>query len=141
MAAKKRKNRPTLKSLIVCDEIIRDERTKKTSLINIFNNIMSSMFPVQHSRMVVHIALTDGRGTARGKLRLLNSRTITSDSIPIFEAEGNVTFPNPLEVVNLVFDLHNVTFPEAGNYLFEFLINDQIIGSSRFSVQLSRGKP
>lgn len=135
MSKKKKTSNPKLQSLLICDEIIRDERTQKTSLINCFTNINTNGFPFQHSRLIVFISVTDGRGKTEARLRLVKGDDLSGK--PLFEAKGPLVFPNPLAVVNLVFDIHKLVFPEPGAYFFELHVNDEHVGAAKFTVSLA----
>jgi hypothetical protein len=106
-----------------------------TSLINIFNNIATTKFPFVMPKMFVFISVTEGTGKLEGELRLLNAKEIDKFLVAL---KGPMVFQNPRHTNNLVFEFQNITFPEPGEYIFEMLIENQQIGTRRFSVNLGR---
>ena len=135
-------HKPTLLSIIICNDVIEDKRTGKISLIGTFNGILTQSFPTSHSHMVVHVSLTDGRGDGEGELRLISTSELGTEpeTTPILVAKGPIHFPDPLNVVNLIFNLRNTPFKEAGNYCFEFSFNGHLMGTRRVTVQLIGGQ-
>lgn len=122
---------PICLSIIICDEIIRDEKTKKMSLIGLFNTIASKKFPFDHPCLHIYIALTDFEGKANGKIELIKQ----DDNKTIFKGIGSINSPNRLAVVDLNFEIFNIIFPSAGNYSFKFYINDEYLLQKRFIVK------
>ena len=45
---------PSLSAMLVCDTIIRDQRTGRCSIINIFNHIRGRLVPVHMARLAVY---------------------------------------------------------------------------------------
>jgi len=121
---------PSVLSINICDSIIRDERTKKVSLIGLFNSIFASTFPVRHPVMHVYIALTNGHGLYKLNVRL----TRAEDDVPIATMEGPIEFPNPLTVVELNIEWRGVEFNKPGEYVVEVLSDTALIGSRKFYV-------
>ncbi len=134
-----KKPKPALDTIIVCDEIIRDETTKKLTLVNIFNNVNGTKFPLSLRKVVVFVSLTGGRGAVEGELRLVKADQVPGTG-PLVQTKGPINFPNPLSVVEIAFNLMNVTFHKPGKYSFEFLADGQLVGSKRFNVQLGETK-
>ena len=128
---------PLLLAILVCDEVIRDERTHKETLVGLFNTIHATSFPCVHSHLNVFISLTNGHGTAPSELRLV--RRDTGQALSGFK--GSVKFPSPLAVVNVNFDMANAAFPVAGSYSFDFYCHDTLVGSRPFEVVQQRPVP
>ena len=121
---------PELLAIVVCDETIRDERTKKRTLVGLFNRIHSHKFPCVHAKLHVFVSLTNGRGRAQGELRLVSRET----NEVISGLRGGIRFPDPLSVVEMDFALAQVAFPKPGQYSFDFLCDGALIGSRPFQV-------
>ena len=122
---------PTLVAILICDFVIRDERTHNVSLIGIFNTIHAPKFPTVHGRAHVFVSLTDGRGTRQGRLCLVDRET---EGI-LAETLGEIRFPpDGRAVVDMNFELHNIVFPKPGNYAFDFYVEGELIGSRPFAV-------
>lgn len=127
--ARKRPN-PIVLSINLCDTIIRDENTKKVSLIGLFSVIHSRAFPVKHPEMHVYVALTNGHGQQD-----IDVRFVSLDSNePIVGIKGQLTFQSPLQVAELNLKWRGVEFPAPGDYLVEVLCNGTRIGDRKFKV-------
>lgn len=125
----KKKANPVLLAMVICDQIIREEGTKKISLLGLFNSIHSKKFPCTHRKMHVFIALTEYQGSANCELRL------SSDSeSPFVKMTGPLNFPDKLAVVEIDFCFNNIPLPAAGIYHFDFIVNDVLIGHRKFKV-------
>jgi len=128
---------PVLLAIIVCDEIVRDERTHKEYLLGLFNTIHAHVFPCVHPRLNVFVSLTNGHGTAPSELRLVHrdgGETLAS-------TKGSVQFANPLALVNVNFEISNIGLPRPGRYSFDFLCHGEMIGSRPFDVALQQAPP
>ena len=123
-------SKPILLNILLCDTIFRDEKTKKLSLIGLFDNINAPDFPCRHFRLHIYIAVTEGIGQQKGEVRFIN----TKNNETIAKLEGPVSFPNKLAVVELNFCINNLTFKEPGLYCVEFLSDGYPVGSRKFRV-------
>jgi hypothetical protein len=121
---------PLLLAILVCDEIIRDERSRKETLVGLFNTIHARAFPCVHSHLNVFVSLTNGHGVAPAELRLVARDTGQT----LASLHGSVEFPTPLAVVHMNFEINNVTFPKAGRYSFDFFCRDELLASRPFEV-------
>jgi hypothetical protein len=120
---------PICQAIVICDNIIREEHTRKLSLIGLFNSIGASIFPVRHSKMHIYIALTDYKGDAKGTLKFL-----APDGEVLAELSGPLHFDNKLAVLELNFVINGMVFPKPGAYTIEFLVADQFVVSRDFQV-------
>lgn len=127
---------PVLLSINVCDQVIREEGTCKTSLIGIFNNINAKEFPCHHPCLHVHISVTDGGGKQVGKLRFVNE----DSGKLVLEMKGDIVFPHRRAIVEMNFRIVNLLLEESGHYRFEFLVGDTLIGGRCFTVKQILGK-
>jgi hypothetical protein len=122
--AKKKKARrppgPVVLAINICDTVIRDELTKKVSLIGLFSTIRSFNFPCIHPSMHIYIALTGGHGRHKVDVRLVRTR----DQQPVMGSVGPVEFSNPLQVVEMNIKWNNVGFAEPGGYSVDVLCDD-----------------
>jgi len=138
LAKKKKKKRvnagsrpvPVVLSINVCDSIIRDERTKKVSLIGLFNMIKSNNFPCTHPAMHVHVAMTNGHGKYKTEIRLAD---LQGDE-PIIGMIGELDFKSPLQVIEMGAAWRNINFQKPGEYGVQVLFNDAVVGTRKFRV-------
>lgn len=124
-------SKPIVMSINVCDEIIRDEISKKISLIGLFSQIQITTFPAQHPSLHVYVSLTDGHGEYEGELRFVSEE----DNNVIASMKGKVPFQNPLQTVELNFTINNLKFERPGKYRVEFLCGGEPVGSKQFIVK------
>jgi hypothetical protein len=125
------KPKPIILALILCDQIIREVVTNKVSLIGTFNGIFSHSFPFTHANLWVFIAITEGRGTVKCKLRMVS----LNDNTVIFDLPGQIEFGGPASVGELVFQLQQVRFENPGTYAIEFWTGDDLLASRKVNVQ------
>jgi len=117
-------------ALVICDLIIDDINTRKKSLVGIFSVIRAKSFPVQHPAMTVFASLTNGNGEVPVVLRCVR----IADEHEVLSVAGAVRFPDPNQVIDLVFNLNGVPFEQPGLYSFELLSDGNILLEKRFSV-------
>ena len=128
---------PMVLSINICDTIIRDEITKKVSLIGLFNMIRASRFPFKHPQLHVHIALTNGHGNYQAEVRFIN----TEQNKPIAGMRGELIFKSPLQIVEMNLCWQNLNFGSAGEYYVEILCDGELIGSRKFLVTAPQQEP
>ena len=117
-------------SINICDAIIRDEATKKVSLIGLFNTIKANSLPCTHPQVHVHVALTNGHGKYKTEVRFVSMKT----DKPVAGMQGDLEFPSPLHVVELNACWQGLRFEEAGVYLVQVLCGDETVGERKFRV-------
>lgn len=128
---------PVLLAILTCDTVIDDRITNKKSLIGLFNQIAARDLPVQHGELHLFVSLTDGRGTAGGEVRVVKSDTNET----LAEMSGLIEFPDPMAVLELDFAIHDVVFPEEGEYRFQFYCNGVLLGERKFVVIVDDSEP
>jgi hypothetical protein len=121
---------PSVVSINVCDAIIRDELTKKVSLIGLFNTIRANNFPCKHPQLHVYIALTNGHGKYKTEVRFINAE----QGKPIAGMKGEMEFKSPLQIVELNLCWQRLSFASEGEYIVEILCDDTLIGTRKIMV-------
>ena len=84
--------------------------------------------------MTVFTSLSDGHGKQPVKVNMVRVDNKTGDEDEVFAASGDVTFPSPSNVVDLVMEFHNVTFKQDGQYIVQIWLGDDMVGERRISV-------
>lgn len=125
------KPKPILLSINICDHIIRDENTKKISLIGIFNAISAKNFPTTHALMHIYASLTDGYSDYKTSVNIIDE---TENKIIANITGPDIVFKDPLSIVELNMQIRNLVFPKEGNYKVHFLCNNESIGGIKFLV-------
>lgn len=121
---------PTLVSLLICDQVIDDKITSKKSAIGLFNTVLVPKMPTAIHQIVVLASLTEIESRVVLELRLVRD----ADNAVLFQTHGPVEAPTPLATVDLVFSMHGVRIPTAGQYAFEVLCAGEVLGRRRFQV-------
>ena len=119
---------PILLSAIICDRVIFDRITGMPSLINIIQNINSPKFPVRHASLIFFCELTDGHGVTKTSVRLVD---VQNDEKILFQQHGNVEFKDVKQVVSLAVNLQGIVFERPGEYRFQLLANEHLLGERR----------
>ena len=127
------KGRPPLTALafIICDSVISDKVTNKNSLIGLFNIIHSKKFLFVFPVINAFVSLTQGHGEYDCSLSCVKEEEIDK---PIWNSGGKIKMTDPLEVLEINFEIRNVLFPAAGIYRFEFSCDNVPIISRKFQV-------
>jgi hypothetical protein len=100
-------------SIIICDDILRDENSHKVALWGTFNQIFAQKSPFVHPRMSIFLTITNGRGVKDVAVCVENASTGES----VFEVRGPMRFNGPLDIVDLNLELRALSFPRFGKYL------------------------
>lgn len=113
--------KPQLLNWVTCDSVHIDPATGKHYLLGCFSNLRARKFPATHPRMVWFLTLTDLKpGTHQ--LRLSYGPDMESIKKLVerqFEAR------NPLDKINLINELRNLTFEKPGTYQILIEVDDQ----------------
>lgn len=116
-------------AMIVCDRVITEEGTQNKTIVSTFNQITAKRYPCFYSRLAVYVALTNGSGEKKVNLRFRNN----SGDEPLFEMGGTVKFESPNSVVELIFNVRNLSLPEPGLYTFEIFADGEYIFEVKFN--------
>lgn len=109
--------------MLVCDQIIIDELTKKKSLIGVFDNINSAVFPAVVS-CAVYAKLADAEGQYEFKVRVVNLK----DEQLLGEMGVSARVNTPNAPVDMAIYLMGVRFPEPGKYEVQLYANEMYLG-------------
>ncbi|MDX2115814.1 MAG: hypothetical protein SFZ24_09400 [Planctomycetota bacterium] len=99
-------------SLILCDEIYRDESTKKLLLVGLFNQLVVPSFPAIHAMMCVCFTLTDGEGKYDVRVKIEHE----TSGQAVLEAGAPLVIDEPLTLHDVVLKLRGVEFKEPGKH-------------------------
>ncbi len=119
---------PILLSAITCGRVIFDKVSGMPSIIDIVQTINAQQFPARHPQIVFFCELTNGHGTTKMKIRLVDTQ---EEEKYIFEKEGAVQFKDVKQIVTLAMDLHGVVFPRPGEYRFQLFAGGSLLGERR----------
>lgn len=121
---------PRVNAMLVCDLAIREEGTGKASLIGVFEQIWSRVFPCAHPRLSVFAMVSDAQGEYTVRLELVR----LSDLMTVGRAEAVIPVENRLAPAEWIFELRDLIFVQPGQYEFRLWADDRIVGHKNFSV-------
>ena len=121
---------PTLVSLLVCDQVIDDKITNKKSAIGLFNAILVPKVPAMIHQLAVLASVTEIEKRVDIEVRLVRD----ADNEVVLRTHGPIEAPSPLATVDLVFNMQGIRVMTAGQYAFEVLCADDLLGRRRFQV-------
>lgn len=122
------KVQPILLSAIICDRVIFDKVSGMPSIIDIVQNISAHRYPARHSQLVFFCELTNGHGSTKTKIRLVDAE---ENEKVIFEKDGLVHFKDVKQVLTLALNLQGIVFPHPGEYRFQLFTEEQLLGERR----------
>jgi hypothetical protein len=116
---------------MVCDQILVEPGTNKFTLVGLFSAIWSQEFPCIHGRIAIFLALTDGYGSNRIVMKIVDSAT---EEATVWQGEFNAQFKDPREVVETYCIAGNLSFPRPGEYRLRAESDDGILMERRIMV-------
>ena len=123
--------KPSVKAILICDQIIHEQGTNKKSLIGIFEDIHLLQFPANYPRIGVYVNLTD----AHGKY-VLEVRLVSPDGNHIGPVRTpEVEIDSPLRTCEFALQAQNIPFRVPGKYDVQIFANDEFLASKTFSVK------
>ncbi|AIE86346.1 hypothetical protein OP10G_2978 [Fimbriimonas ginsengisoli Gsoil 348] len=114
---------------LVCNEVIEDKRSGNKTVVGIFNAIGAAQLPATHPRMSVMASVTNAEREIGVELILRGP-----EGKDMLNVDAQVPARGPGDVVDLLFELNNITFNEFGDYAFEVVYNGVVIGARKFLV-------
>jgi hypothetical protein len=113
---------PDLQSSLICDDV-RQERNGKFMLIGLFDAVHIKQFPGSFSRLCLVTRWCSGQGTFTQRSRIIHpdqrSVLIEGKKVPVTLQSAESSATNVEVFVN-------VTFPAAGTYWVEILLDEDL---------------
>jgi len=119
---------PILLSAITCNRVIFDKVSGMPSVIDIVQTINAQRYPARHPQIVFFCELTNGHGTTKAKIRLVDAQ---EEEKIIFEQEGTVQFKDVKQIVTLAMNLQGIVLPRPGEYRFQLFAGGDLLGERR----------
>lgn len=105
-------SKPQLLAWLTCDGVHIDPGSGKHTILGVFSNIQGREFPIVHPFMVWFLTLTDcGAGDHKMKISMG-----FEDHAPEPLLERPFRSQSPLDRINLINEIRNLTFPAPGEY-------------------------
>jgi hypothetical protein len=124
------KSKPQLLAWLLCDAVHIDPGSGKHTILGVFSNIMAKHFPVVHPKMVWFMTLTDvSAGTHKMRISMGLDPTQPKPLIErMFESQG------PLVRINLISEIHNLSFQDPGEYSILIEIDEEPLLATSLTV-------
>lgn len=127
---------PVVKSLLVCQEVLRDERGN-LHLLGVFEKIRRSFSGppspgYTYPQLCIVAAITDMAGESTARVRVASA---SDDSVVFSSTTASVSIQERLQVKWVVFRLRNCPFPSAGVYFFQLQWNGEVQAELRLPVE------
>ena len=123
--------KPILKAMLLCDQTLIEEGTRKRSLIGLFDRVKAPQFPTVHGSMSVYVQFREIEGVFDFMLELYDlaeDKALHKAMVKSFKVEQKS------RDCELVFNLLSVRFQHPGDYEFRIFVNDSIFGQKSFQV-------
>lgn len=113
----------TCVSLLVCDDVYRDEKSKKLVVVGVFNAVITPSLPTVQPRLTVLFTLTNGQGEYELSLAIEHEQS----GATIVELKGPLKLENPLHLHDFNVVMSDVKFPRPGKYWIVLKADNAII--------------
>lgn len=127
------KAKPICLSIILCDEVYRDQTTQKQVIVGTFRRINTPKLPCLHRKMVVLFTLTDCNGEFDLKLVIEHEKS----GQRVMELGGPLVMDDPLAVQDFDVVIHGLVLPNEGKYWLNLEVDGVPIQQSPFFVRLN----
>ena len=123
-------SKPQLLAWLTCDGAHIDPVTGKHTILGVFSNIKAQQFPVTHPFMIWFLTLTD---CSTGKHEVAISMGVDPTQMqPLLKR--SFESPGPLQRINLINEIRNLTFPHLGDYSIVIEVDDEPILATNLTV-------
>ncbi len=123
----------TCLSIIICDDIYRDEKTKKLVIVGSFSTINCPAFPALHPRFKILFTLTNGKGKYNLSLAIEHAESGNE----LMEMKGKLSLEDPLAISDLDVEIQGMTLPAAGKYWVTIKADGELVGQRPFVAHLT----
>ena len=116
-------SKPQLLTWITCDGVHLDPSSGKHTILGMFSNIRARQFPVVHPFMIWFLTITDctpGPHTMKVSIGLDPTNMLKVIERP-FESHS------PMQRINLINELRNCSFPQAGEYHILVEVDEELL--------------
>lgn len=128
---------PYVLAMILCDRIHRDPTSGKPYLLGCLTELQFKELPATYSSIGLYVELTDGRGTMDFHVDLVS----VDEEYTIGRVGGEITFVDPLGVLEIGMSLEEVVIPHAGEYRVRLFVENQLMLERRLDVRLKDAQP
>src|SRR5205814_287400 len=103
----------------------------KHSLLGACTQLNSNTFPFIHERLAIYVLLTEGYGTVKLRLQLVD---VDEQRTPVMRVEVQQRFRDPMAVNESSFTFNHLRFESPGEYRLQLFANDEFVMERRLPV-------
>lgn len=123
-------SKPTTLVWLTCDGVHIDPATGKHTILGVFSNIRGRQFPLTHPHMVWFLTLTD---VSEGEHVIRLSMGVDPTDMKQL-IERPFKSPGPLQRINLINEVRNLTFAQPGDYGIIVEVDDEPVLATSLQV-------
>lgn len=123
-------SKPQVLVWITCDGVHIDPGTGKHTILGIFSNIRARQFPVVHPFMIWFLTVSD---VPAGEHKIKISMGLDA-AAPKPLIERPFQSQGPLQRINLINEIRNLSFEKAGDYAIVIEIDDETLLATSITV-------
>lgn len=120
-------NDPFLQFVLLCDEVITDELTKKLSFIGLFDKINSNKLPITQNKMYI---VSRWLNISDGLEHIQNFKIIREQNDEeVYDSKKNeipFSLKNKKKNHTVIAILNNIRFDQTGNYCILFFLDGEV---------------
>src|SRR5438128_1479593 len=120
---------PNAVGLVLCEQVIVEEKTRNVTLVNTFDRLRFDSFPTPPRRFFVYVMLTDGLGDAQ--MSVVISRLDTLEEID--ERHWSMRSSDPLRNFRFAVRFGSIVFPVPGPYEVCLFANREWVAQTVFT--------
>lgn len=114
----------------MCDGVHIDPATGKHTILGVFSNIRGRQFPVTHPFMIWFLTVSD---VPAGEHKIRISMGLDPQQLqPLIERQ--FMSQGPLQRINLINEIRNLTFPAPGEYEIMIEVDDEPLLATSLAV-------
>ena len=117
--------------MVMCDLIWHDSYSGKHSLLGAFSQLNSSTYPFIHERLSVYVLLTEGHGTVKLRLQIVD---VDEQRPPVVRIDVEQPFRDPTAINESSFTFNNLRFESPGDYRLQLFANGEFVMERRLPV-------
>src|SRR5947208_2649760 len=138
-AAKTLQVRPACLAMVIADRAHRDPATGKHTILGTFSYLHLADLPSSFPALAVYCVLSGGRGDIPFCLDLVEAADEGENALR--SVAGIVTFKNPHDVAECLFEFQQLHFPRAGEYRLRLRCAGEVVMERRLDVHGGERKP
>jgi hypothetical protein len=123
-------SKPQLLCWLTCDGVHIDPGTGKHTILGVFSNIRGRQFPVTHPFMIWFLTLSDAPA-GEHKIKISMGLDLSQQQ-PLIERP--FMSQGPLQRINLINEIRNLTFPQPGDYSIIIEVDDEMLLATSLTV-------